>query len=94
MTLNDIHPRVRQSGAEALGKIGDSQAVEPLIALLKDTSSSVRGNAAFSLGQLGDKRAIPDLRWLSQNDDSETSEGEPIRYIATTAIANIEGSNG
>ncbi len=36
--LNDESKDVRSKAAKALGKIGDTKAVEPLIALLKDKS--------------------------------------------------------
>ena len=44
-------PEVRKNAAEALGKIKDPRAVEPLIATLKDKDSEVRSNAAWSLGE-------------------------------------------
>ena len=52
---------VRQSGARALGQLGDKRAVEPLIATLRDRDPSVRLRAAEALGQLGDKRAVEAL---------------------------------
>ncbi len=39
--------------AEALGKIGDARAVEPLIAALKDSDEDVRQAAAEARGRLG-----------------------------------------
>ncbi|MCP4370561.1 MAG: HEAT repeat domain-containing protein, partial [Deltaproteobacteria bacterium] len=47
--------------AEALGSIGDSRAVEPLITTLKDENSQVRSRAAEALGKIGDKKAIQAL---------------------------------
>jgi len=45
---------VRGNAAEALGKIGDKRAVEPLIqTLLEDKSAYVRGKAAEALDKLG-----------------------------------------
>ena len=61
---------VRLHAAEALGKIGDERAVEPLIEALNDedrllcyrqpwiTSASVRRGAAVALGRLGYERAV------------------------------------
>ncbi len=56
------NPRVRQSAAVALGRLGDRSAVKPLIHLLKrDQNLSVRGAAARALGELGDSRAVNPL---------------------------------
>ena len=58
--------RVQAIVAEALGKIGDERAVQPLIRALTDKDKIernryVRGKAAEALGRLGDKRAIKPL---------------------------------
>lgn len=54
---------VRSDAARALGQIGDSRAVEPLVAVLKDKDeySSLRLDAARALGQIGDTRAVEPL---------------------------------
>jgi HEAT repeat protein len=52
---------VRESAAEALGAIGDSRAVEPLIKALNDADSDVRESAAVGLGKIGDSRAVEPL---------------------------------
>ena len=44
--------------ADLLGLIGNPDAVEPLIASLKDTSPHVRSSALASLGKLADDRAV------------------------------------
>ena len=53
--------RVRRDAAVALGQIGDADAVEPLIAGLKDDNPSVRRAAAEALGQIGDAAALGPL---------------------------------
>ncbi len=60
-TGENIHWRVRTKAAEALGKMGDRRAVEPLIKLLSDRYYNVRGSAAWALGELGDRRAVEPL---------------------------------
>ena len=52
---------IRASAARALGLVGDSVAVQPLIAALNDKSSLVRGAAARALGLLGDAIAVEPL---------------------------------
>jgi HEAT repeat protein len=44
---------VRGAAIKALGEIGDSRAVEPLIAVLRDGHGSVRDAAAVALGEIG-----------------------------------------
>ena len=44
---------LRLVAAEALGKIGDVRAVEPLISVLKDSNRDVRKAAAEALEKLG-----------------------------------------
>jgi len=51
----------RTDVAKALGQICDAQAVEPLIAALKDESVWLREAAAESLGKIGDVRAVEAL---------------------------------
>ena len=53
--------RVRRDAAVALGQIGDADAVEPLIAGLKDDNPSVRLAAAEALGEIGDAGALGPL---------------------------------
>ena len=53
--------RVRRDAAEALGQMGDSVAVKPLVAALKDGTSSVCLAAALALGQIGDAGAVEPL---------------------------------
>ena len=48
---------MRRGAAEALGKLGDPIAVDPLITVLRDEDSGVRRNAAEALGEIGDARA-------------------------------------
>ncbi|MGZ6392534.1 MAG: HEAT repeat domain-containing protein, partial [Ktedonobacterales bacterium] len=51
----------RYAAALDLGKLGDTLAVEPLIAALDDAEGYVAGAAAVALGQMGDPRAVAPL---------------------------------
>ena len=51
--LHDSDAVVRRTAAEALGKIGDQQAVPSLVQSLDDPASIVRESSAHSLSQLG-----------------------------------------
>ena len=51
--LNDNEARVRRRAALALGRVGLSEAVEPLTRLFADEEPDVRQMAAFALGLIG-----------------------------------------
>ncbi len=53
----DVNTYVRTAAAEALGHIGDPQAIFPLVDAMRDSSSFVRRAAAIALGQLEAKEA-------------------------------------
>ncbi|MHC4714358.1 MAG: HEAT repeat domain-containing protein [Planctomycetota bacterium] len=55
--LGDEH-YVRAAAAEALGRIGDIRAFEPLLAMAQDESDTARAAAIEALGCLGDGRAF------------------------------------
>jgi HEAT repeat protein len=57
----DKNRDVRKTAAVALGQLGDSRAVGPLIAALKDQDKDVGRAAAAALGQISDPRAIEPL---------------------------------
>jgi len=71
--------------AQALGEIGDKEAVDPLIARLSDpaSSSELCEKAAEALGRLGDARAEPVL--LSTLQSKETS----VRQAAVSALGAL-----
>jgi len=77
---------VRERAAEALGKIGDARAVEPLIATLKDSDVGVRWTAAEALGKLGDARAIEPLiaTLHHDNDRMHNSAAEALGKLVDT----------
>jgi len=54
-------PNIRKWAADALGELGEKQAVAPLIAALDDQETDVKCSAAAALGKLGDPRAVEPL---------------------------------
>ena len=82
---DDDYPNVRGRAADSLGKLGDPQAVEPLMAALQDENSYVRWLAAGALGVLGDPRAVGPLKELLPN------EKDPVLTTARRAIEKIRG---
>jgi HEAT repeat protein len=63
--LGHGEPDVRRAAGEALGEIGDQQAVEPLIKLLRESPCRA---AAESLAKLGGPRALQALREVLESN--------------------------
>lgn len=59
---------LRRNAARALGKLGDEQAIVPLMNALSCTDFYVREAAAQALEKLGDPTSIPTLLALLKND--------------------------
>jgi len=74
---------VQYGAAEALGEIGDSGAVEPLIAALKNNEySGVRWKAAEALSKIGNSAVEPLIATLQYPDDD-------VRWKAAIALGEI-----
>jgi HEAT repeat protein len=82
---------VRWWAAEALGRLGDPAAVEPLLAALSDEASVVRAWAARALGQLGDLQAFEPLLATLSDEDSfvRTWAAEALGRSGITETASI-----
>ena len=62
---------LRQAAVEALGRIGDSRALEPLLEVLQDREWKARWSAIYALGRIGDEQALPFLhRCLLEEEDT------------------------
>ncbi len=68
--LSSPYPDRRWKAAEALGRMRDRQALDPLLRALQDEDWRVRQKAAWALGAIGDPRALQPLRRLT-NDPTE-----------------------
>ncbi|MCK7470121.1 MAG: HEAT repeat domain-containing protein [Desulfomicrobium escambiense] len=66
---------MRCDATRALGELGDTKAVEPVIEMLKDEWVNVRLYAVTSLGKLGDTLAVPALIEVLKN----SRENELVR---------------
>ncbi len=78
---------VRSRSALAIGRIGDSQGLPLLLALLDDPEDNVRPSAAFAMGLLRDTNAVaPLIRALSVTGSDLNTTREVI-----TALARIGG---
>jgi len=90
--LRHPDPFVRCQAALAAGRIGDPQAVDPLVAALADSGPAVQAVAAFALGLLKSPRAIAPLLALAHAVPAER-QGPP-QTEAVTAIAKTGGDEG
>jgi HEAT repeat protein len=82
---------VTHRAAMALGDIGDTRALEPLMQILEDKHEfkSLREVAAGSLGDIGDARAIDLLRKVHE----DKSEKHRLRDDAARALEQIGDPN-
>ena len=86
---------------KALGKIGNSRAVNPLIKLLDDSDASWHHPAvAKALGKIGDKRAVKPLLKLLKNKAeyyfrpySETSVYNDVQQATLKALNRLGHPN-
>jgi HEAT repeat protein len=74
---------MRCNAAEALGRIGDVRAVEPLLIALKESITDVRNISAEALGKIGDARAIEPL--ITALDDNSWN----VRSAAARALVSM-----
>lgn len=80
--------KTKLSAIAALARLGDRQAVRPLVTALADPSPTVRALAAAALGKLEQKSALAPLRQAT-GDEVET-----VRARAREAIRAIIKANG
>ncbi len=77
---------VRRSAERALCEVGDAQAVEPLLHILKDAGEDgrVRGSSADVLSKIGGALALEQLLALLRDKD----EDEEVRCLSARALGN------
>ena len=90
--LLDDNEGTRWNAAEALGRLGDSRAVEPLIDTLWDDDARVRLKAAWALGMLGDPRALGPLQKLYriEREDARETIQEAMEMIKQVMADNLK----
>lgn len=87
--LDDPSSGVRLEAIEALGKIGDPRAVEPLTALLSDPDSDVRECAAGALGAIAAAGDLGDAALAAVIHVFERGEPLYARAAAARALGRI-----
>ena len=85
---------LRRNAATALGKLGDTQAVEPLIRCLDCPDFYVRESAAQALEMIGDATAIPPLKKMLDGGLGEAVQvaGKPHLVQPYEAIIEALGT--
>ena len=85
--LKDSDAGVRLKAAEALGKLADNRAVDPLIEVLRnDEDRDVRLKAAWALGEIGDARAVDPLSYASVKDADGYVREEAYKVLQKNTI--------
>ncbi len=84
--LSNANPIVRQRAALAAGRIGNEEAVEPLVALLRsDADADVRQTAAFALGEIESAKAADVLIEIVRN----SGERSDVLAASVEALGKI-----
>jgi len=76
--------RMRVTAALELGRLGDPNAVDPLVDALDDQNASVRAAAAAALEQIADASALPALK------QHRLDRSDAVRRAVRSAIITIE----
>ncbi len=82
--LADAEPRVRRRAALAIGRVGLTAGIQPLVGTLSDTDPDVREMSAFALGLIGDVVAAPALT------KALSDESPIVRGRAAEALGQID----
>lgn len=91
--LSDPDARVRRRTALAVGRVGLSEGVQPLVGALADADPEVRESAAFALGLIGDVTAVGPLT-TALADPRPLVRGRAAEAIGLIATIDPEGGTG
>jgi len=81
--LKDPDAKARRYAVDALGRMHDPRAVEPLIGLITDPDRHLRAGVANALGLLGDERAVEPLTTLLKDPH------HMVRFCASRALRRV-----
>ncbi|MCI0495944.1 HEAT repeat domain-containing protein [candidate division KSB1 bacterium] len=84
--LKDENVGVRTSAAQLLGERKVTDAVDPLVKMVKsEDTSGARIVAAMALYQIGAEQALPTLKTVATNDKNKT-----VRRVVTAIVSQME----
>ncbi|MGM3307265.1 HEAT repeat domain-containing protein [Anabaena sp. WFMT] len=86
LELNHAEFYVRYGAAEDLGKMGEADAVIPLIAVLNDNDPRLRSAVAQALGDIGDINAVEPLISVVKTDEDEQVKENAARALIKLRI--------
>lgn len=90
--LNHKEVEVRREAADALGRIGDERAIEPLIIALRE--ESMRDDAAIALSMIGDGKAIePLMEAFRGQKGKKFSAGDRVMFISKKYPSTVKPRN-
>ncbi len=84
-SLNDSSPEVRAQSAEALGRLRDNRAIEPLLATLNDKDERVREKAVVALGNFSDERILDALVNFISKDSNANLRNQAEKTFKSVA---------
>jgi cyclophilin family peptidyl-prolyl cis-trans isomerase/HEAT repeat protein len=90
--VEDGEARIRRRAALAIGRVGLSEGVAPLVRTLADPDPDVRQMAAFALGLLGSREAVESLLGVLRDDAMPLVRGraaEALGLIGEGGAAEI-----
>lgn len=91
--LSDPNPATRLDAARALGELGDTAAVAPLVRVARgDPRPEVRGWALRSLQQLGTPEALATIREVAESDTDERVRALGNQLAAAAPAAPVPAS--
>lgn len=76
--LSNEDPEVRADAAEALGVLGDTEALVPLRESLGDPDGEVRTNSAVALIRIGDEQLFPEVVKSLRHEDPRVVIGAAV----------------
>ena len=85
--LTDAEARIRRRAALAIGRVGLSAGVMPLVDAMKDPEPEVRQMAAFAIGLIGD-RSGRDALIAALNDPSLLIRASAAEALASASRAD------
>nr|WP_161501429.1 PVC-type heme-binding CxxCH protein [Rhodopirellula sp. SM50] len=95
--LSDDDPRIRRLAAMALGRIGESEAVEPLLTVgASERDPFLKHAIVYALFEIGDRRSLPTGHPLSKQlrnmwkIDGQNEKQDDFPEILPAAIATVD----